>query len=158
MYFKDIKPGYPIYIFNRDDITVEQTKVLNVSTPHFDSKNYTVGTKMVVDVTVGTETSSKTYTLKEDTDTGYTDTLVITTDKSNIVREIEMAKAQSEEILSQVDAHKDKVQKYTHILAEFNPAVKEKQEIDRRFGKLENSIDEIKSMLLNINRHDVPNC
>lgn len=158
MYFKDIKPGYPIYIFDRNNITVKQYKVLNVSTPHFDSKNYTVGTKMVVDVTVGTETSSKTYTLKEDTDTGYTDTLVITTDKCNIVREVEMAKAQSEEILSQVDAHKTKVEKYTQILADFNPAVKEKQEIDKRFGKLETSIDEIKSMLLNINRHDVPNC
>lgn len=157
MYFKDLKPGYVIYIFNRDNVTVEQVKVTHVSVPHFDSKNYPGNTTMVVDVSVGTEGMTKVYTLKNDTDTGYTDQLIITTDKQNIVREIEIAKAQSEEILSQVETHKKRIDKYTKILAEFNPAIKEKQEIDNRFGKLESSINEIKNILMNINRNDVGN-
>ena len=157
MYFKDLKPGYIIYIYKRDDVTVEQAKVTNVSVPHFDSKNYPGSTNMVVDVSVGTEGTTKTYTLKNDTDTGYTDQLIITTDKQNIVREIEIANAQSEEILSQVETHRNRIEKYTKILAEFNPAIKEKQEIDNRFGKLESSINEIKNILMNINRNDVSN-
>lgn len=147
MYFKDLKQGYTVYLFDKSDISVKQGKVIEISLPHFDDKNYRVGAKMVVDVSINVDGKSRVYTLKEDTDTGYTDSIVISTDKSNIIREVEMAKAQSEEIISQVDEHTKRVAKYTEILAEFNPAIKEKREIDQRFGKLEDSINEIKNLL-----------
>lgn len=147
MYFKDLKQGYTVYLFDKSDISVKQGKVIEISLPHFDDKNYRVGAKMVVDVSINVDGKSRIYTLKEDTDTGYTDSIVISTDKSNIIREVEMAKAQSEEIINQVDEHTKRVAKYTEILAEFNPAIKEKREIDQRFGKLEDSINEIKNLL-----------
>lgn len=147
MYFKDLKQDYTVYLFDKYDISVKQGKVISVGLPHFDNKNFNAGTKMVVDVSINVDGKTQIYTLKEDTDTGYTDSIVISTDRSNIIREIEMAKAQSEEVLSQVDEHTKRVAKYTEILAEFNPAIKEKQEIDQRFGKLEDSINEIKNLL-----------
>jgi len=112
MYFKDLKPGYSVYVFDKQEVEVKQKKVISVSLPHFDNACYKVGTNMVVDVTVEHNGHTSTYTLKEDSDTGYTDSLVISTDKQNIVREVEMAKAQSEEMLNQVDEHTKRVDKY----------------------------------------------
>lgn len=40
-----------------------------------------------------------------------------------------------------------RLQKYETILADYNPAVKEKKATDERFGKIESSMDELKSML-----------
>lgn len=102
---------------------------------------------MVVDITVENKGCPTTYTFKDDTETGYTGSLVITTDKANIIREIEASKGQSEEAIAQVEEHKQRVQKYTSILADYNPAIREKREIDARFGKLEDSMIELKSML-----------
>lgn len=102
---------------------------------------------MVVDVAIDYDGIQKTFTFRDNTETGYTGSLVIATDKNSIIREIEASKNQSEDVLSQVDMHKERIEKYTKILAEYNPAIKEKQAIDERFGKLEGSISELKSLL-----------
>lgn len=93
MYFKDLKQNYVVYIFDKQNINVRQGKVVNVSLPHFDSVNNTMRTNMVVDVTIDDNGKTTTYTLKEDTDTGYTGSVMVTTDKQNIVREVEMGKS-----------------------------------------------------------------
>ena len=130
MLFKDLKNGFPVYIYDRNSIEVMQGKVVTVSAPHIDKGNFNMTASMVVDITIEHQGCPTTYTFKDNTETGYTGSLVITTDKSNIIREIEAAK-----------------EKYTAILADYNPAIKEKRAIDERFGKLENSMDELKSML-----------
>lgn len=147
MLFKDLKSGFPVYIYDRNAIEVKQGKVVTVSLPHIEKNTFNMQLGMVVDIAVECDGCPTTYTFKDDTETGYTGSLVITTDKTNIIREVEASKAQSEEAISQVDMHKERVQKYTAILADYNPAIKEKREIDERFGKLEDSMVELKSML-----------
>lgn len=150
MTFKELKQGYSIYVLDKDGMYVKTAKVMSVSAPHIDKKGFELGANLVVDVVLDINGAVATYTFKEDTDTGYFSSTVITVDKQNIVREVEAIKTQSEEVLSQVDMHKDRLQKCNTILAEFNPAIKEKQAIDERFVKLEGSIDQIKHMLSNI--------
>lgn len=150
MTFKELKQGYSVYILDKDDMSVKQAKVVNVSTPHIDKKTFELGAALVVDVMLDVDGVTSTYTLKEDTETGYAQSTVITTDKQAVIREVEVVKTQSEDALSQVDVHKDRLQKCNDILAEYNPAIREKREIDERFGKLEGSIDELKAMLSNI--------
>ena len=147
MTFKELKQGYSIYILDKDGMSVKQGKVVSVSAPHIDKKGFEIGASLVVDVMLDIEGVVGTYTFKDDTETGYVQQTVITTDKQNIIREVELIKSQSEEVLSQVNKHKNRVLKCNDILAEYNPAIKEKKEIDERFGKLEGSIVEIKSML-----------
>ena len=147
MLFKDLKNGFPVYIYDRNSIEVSQGKVVNVSMPHIDKGNFNMQASMVVDITIENNGCPTTYTFRDNTETGYTSSLVISTDKANIIREIEAAKEQSEEALSQVEQHKIRLQKYETILADYNPAVKEKKAIDERFGKIESSMDELKSML-----------
>lgn len=150
MTFRELKQGYSIYVLDKDSMCVKQAKVVSVSTPHIDKRGFEMGASLVVDVVLDIDSAIATYTFKEDTETGYFGTNVITIDKQNIVREVEVVKTQSEEALSQIDVHKDRLSKCNEILAEFNPAIKEKQAIDQRFVKLEGSIDEIKNMLSNI--------
>lgn len=147
MLFKDLKSGFPVYIYDRTAIEVKQGKVSQVSAPHLDKGQFDMMANMVVDVAIDVDGVTKTYTFKDNSETGYTGSLVITTEKQNIIREIEASKQQSEEALSQVDMHRSRVEKYEAILAEYNPAIKEKKAIDERFGKLEGSMDELKVML-----------
>lgn len=147
MTFKELKQGYSVYILDKDKMSVKNGKVVGVSAPHIDKERFDLGVALVVDVTLDIEGAVATYTFKEDTETGYIQQTVITTDKQNIIREVEAIKSQSEEVLSQVDTHKDRLQRCNNILVEFNPAIKERQAIDERFGKLESSMDELKNML-----------
>lgn len=147
MTFKELKQGYSIYILDKDAMTVKQGKVISVSAPHLDKKSYEIGASLVVDVMLDIDGVAGTYTFKDDTEIGYAQQTVITTDKQNILREVEIIKSQSEDVLSQVDKHKERLSRCNNILAEYNPAIKERKEIDERFGKLENSMVELKNML-----------
>lgn len=147
MTFKELKQGYNIYILDKDCMCVKQAKVISVSAPHIDKKTFEIGAALVVDVMLDIDGVGGTYTFKEDTETGYAQQTVITTDKQNILREVEVIKSQTEDALSQVDAHRERLQKCNDILSEYNPAIKEKRAIDERFGKLESSMDELKDML-----------
>lgn len=146
MLFKDLKAGYPIYLFDRNSVEVSTGKVINVSVPHLDCK---MGgpTEMVVDVTVEENGQNKTYTFKDGTDVGYANSLIISVEREHILREVEAMKNQSEQALAQVEKHKTSLEKCTTILAEFNPAFKEKKETEERFSKMEGSIEELKDMV-----------
>lgn len=147
MLFKDLKKGYPIYIFDRLNVSVEQGKVVaDVGVPHVDS-HYGNPMEMVVDVTVDTNGTTKTYSFKDGTDAGYVNNLVISTGRDAILREVEALKAQSEQELSKRETYESNVEKCTKILSEFNPIFKEKRETEERFTKVENSIGELKDMI-----------
>jgi len=36
MLFKDLNPNYPIFVFNKTDVAVQEGKVINKGLPHFD--------------------------------------------------------------------------------------------------------------------------
>lgn len=144
MLFKDLKSGYPIYIFDRDKVTFTQTKVLSVNPPHFDN-HYGNPTEMVVDVTI--EGMPKPYTFKENTDTGYLNNLVITTERDKALLEVENLQAQSEQAWNKRDTYKEIADKCAQIRAEFSPAFREKRENEERFSKIEGSVNELKDMI-----------
>jgi hypothetical protein len=152
--FKELKTGYPLYIYDRNNVSIHQPKIINVSIPHIDNNNpqryNMMNMGMVVDITVDCEGSQKTYTLSENGDVAYKDNIVIATDKGSIVREIEAAKSQAEQLISQVEANKERLEKYNSLLAEFNPIFKEKKETEERFVKIESSVSDIKGMMSEI--------
>lgn len=149
MLFKDLNSNYPIFIFDKTDISVKEGKVVTKGLPHFDIK-YNSPTHMVTDITIKIGENTKTYTFKDDTEVGYVENLVISPNRDVILREVESIKDQSEQVLKQIDLHKTTVDKCNTILSEFNPAFKEKKETEKRFANLENSVGDIKTMLSNI--------
>lgn len=146
MLFKDLKNGYPVFIFNRAEVKVSQGKVANVGVPHLDS-HYGNPTEMVIDVTIENDGQVQTYTFKDGTDTGYVNNLVISTGRETILHEVEALKTQSEQELSKRQTYEENVKRCAVILSEFNPAFKEKKENEERFAKLEGSVGELKDMI-----------
>lgn len=144
MLFKDLKTGYSVYVFDREKVTFTHSKVLSITPPHFDS-HYGNPTEMVVDVSI--EGFQAPYTFKDNTDTGYVNNLVISTDREKGLREVEALKAQSEQALSKKDLYESNIEKCSQILSEFSPSFKEKRENEARFTKLEGSVDELKGMI-----------
>lgn len=149
MLFKDLNPNYPIFIFNKTDITVQEGKVINKGLPHFDMLHNTTSA-MVTDITIKAGDVTKTYTFKDDTEIGYAENLVISPNRDAILREVESIKDQSEQVLNQIDLHKATIEKCNKVLSEFNPVFKEKKETEQRFSKLESSVEDIKTMISNL--------
>lgn len=144
MLFKELKIGYTIYIFDKGKVSFTQAKVIGVVPPHFDN-HYGNPTEMVVDVSI--EGFEKPFTFKENTDTGYVNNLVVSTDRDKVLLEVENLQAQSEQAWNKRDTYKETAEKCAQIRAEHSPAFKEKKETEERFSKLEGSVSELKDMI-----------
>lgn len=153
MVFKDIKQGYPIYIFDRNDVTVKTGNVTSVSFPHVSTK---ISTGMVVDVTIDINGASQQYEIKDTSECAYVGTTMLSPNIDNILNEVRVLKTQSEEVIKSIDKHQATVDKCSALLTEFDPVFKEKQINEERLLRIEQSIDKLTSVLetvINVNQH-----
>lgn len=148
MIFKDIKQNYPVYILDKQELTISQGKVLSVGFPRTDllQRPTAIPAQTVIDVTIENGDKQATYTIPENLSITYAGNIVLSTDKDNLVREIEALKNQAEQILASVDKQKQILEKANTLLADLNPVYKEKKETDLRISKIESSISEMKDM------------
>ena len=152
MLFKDVKQNYPVYILDKQELTFSQGKVMSVGFPRMDVMSKPVNpinTQMVIDVTVENGGKSATYTIPEGLSITYAGSIVLSTDKEGLIREIEAMKNNAEQVIASVDKQKQILDKANTLLSELNPVYKEKKETDLRFSKIENSISEMKDMFAN---------
>ena len=160
MLFKDIKQNYPVYILDKQELTVSQGKVLSIGFPRMDVMSKPanpINTQMVIDVTIDNCGKSATYTIPEGLSITYAGSIVLSTDKEGLIREIEAMKNSAESVINSIDEQRQILQKSNKLLSELNPAFKEKQEVDVRFTNIEKSIDEMKEMFnkfLNTQHHE----
>ena len=144
MLFKDIKQNYPVYILDKQDLSVIQGKATSVSFPRMDMNPKIGKTEMVVDVTIEVNGKTGTYTIPENLSVTYAGNLVLSTDKQGLSGEIEAMKNNAEQILASVDRQKEILNKASSLLAELNPVYREKQETEKRFGVIEAQVSEVK--------------
>lgn len=149
MFFKDIKQNYPVYIFDKQELEIIQGKALSVSFPRMEMNQKTGKTEMVVDVTVEANGKTATYSIPEGLSVTYAGNIVLSTDKPGLASEIEAMKNTAEQILASVEHNKKVLERSSSLLAELNPVYREKLETEERFGKIENSVAEMKDMLSN---------
>lgn len=140
MLLKDCQKGYPIFILNRNEIKASQGKVVDVSRPHFDSRNPSA-TNMVIDVTVDVDGKQTSFVMHENASVAYTDNLVLSCDRTDIIREVEAICSRNEEELKQTAVREQTVQKCKMIIEEWNPAVKQQRETDERISKIEQTLE-----------------
>lgn len=160
MLFKDLKNGFPVFIYNRETIEFIQARVVgDVQPPHIDN-NFRSGqplnTSLVVDVPIEMNGTSRVYTFKDNTEIGYTGNLVIATDRSQVLREVEAATIESEDHIKKTPFHEARLEKLKKLSADLNPAIKERQAIEDRFSAIEKAnnasaekINNIETMLTN---------
>ena len=151
MTFKDLKPGYQVYILRKDieGFNVNTGKVVNISPSRFpQSQGNFQAMQMVVDVTIEENGASKTYTTPDSLSVTYAgNELVIATERDGILREVENIKAQSEEELSKTEQRRNAVAQCEKILMEWNPVLAEKKRQEERIGTLEKGMGELKEMV-----------
>ena len=155
--FKDIKQNYPVYMFDKQELTYVQGKVTSVTFPRFDmnaSKMSTPGqmpipgqSQMVVDVTIEANDKTATYVIPENLSLTGSGNLIISTEKEILMKEIEAIKTSSEQALSSMDYHKKVIEKTTALLSELNPVYKKEKETEERFNKIEDSVSRMEKMM-----------
>ena len=148
MLFKDLKIGYPVYIFHKDgEKRITQGKVTAISPSRLPQTPSLQTMQMVVDVTIDDGGSSRTYAIPDNTSVTYTNGLVLSTDREGVIREVEILRNQCAEELAKIEEYRKSVSECEKILTEWNPAFREKRETEERFSKLETSMSDLKSMM-----------
>ena len=153
MTFKDLKPGNPVYLLHRNgDIIAAVGKVTAVSAPRFpQTKDMTQAMQMVVDVTIDESGTTRTYTTPDTLATAYSgDGTVIATTRDGIIREAENIKTQCEEELAKTDLRRRHAEQCERIIAEWNPAIRERKAAEERFAKLETAFNDLKGMVASL--------
>lgn len=148
MLFKDVKQNYPVYVLDKQELTISQGKVQSVGFPRMDMIHSSTSS-LVVDITIEVNNKTATYTIPENLSITYAGNIVLSTDKEGLTHEIEAMRNSAEQVINSVDKQKEILEKSTKLLSELNPAYKEKQEADMRFSSLESQIGEIKEMFAN---------
>lgn len=148
MLFKDLKIGYPVYIFHKDgEKRITQGKVTAISPSRLPQTPSLQTMQLVVDVTIDDGGSSRTYAIPDNTSVTYTNGLVLSTDREGVIREVEILRNQCADELAKIEEYRKSVSECEKILTEWNPAFREKRETEERFSKLETSMSDLKSMM-----------
>lgn len=141
MTFKELKQGYPVYILDKEKLTVKQGKVVNASFPRID--NQPTGRQMVIDITLEQNGKNAVYTMPEDAAVVYANNLVLSTEQHCLAVEVEKMKADAERVLATVETQKEIIEVADDLLAQLNPSFKEKKETEQRFEKIESRLDKL---------------
>lgn len=149
MQFKDVKQGYPVYILNTETVKAANGKVINVSQPYFPTQQAfnPTNTNRMIDITIEYEGRNQTFSIPENSQIANAPNLVISSEREAIIREVEVMKAKSEEVVNSVEKNKKIIESCEDILTNWNPAFAEKKEQDKRLTAMENKIGSMESMM-----------
>ena len=147
MYFKDLKQNYPVYILDKQTLTLTQGKAVAVGFPRMEMNPAAGKSGMVVDVSIVADGKTANYVIPENLSVTYAGNLVLSVDRQGLAGEVESMKVTAEQAIASVEQQKQILEKSTTLLAELNPTFREKQETEQRFSKIEVSMGELKDML-----------
>lgn len=146
MTFKEINKGSLVYMLDKSTMTVTKGNVQAVSLPRYDMNSTSPSSLgMVIDVTIQADGNSGQYVVKDTAETVYANDgcLLITPNINNVLTELRYIKAQSEDVISSVDKHKDTVDKCSKLLEELDPVFKKDQVTEKRFAEIEQAISKL---------------
>ena len=147
MTFKDIKENNVVYILDKNNLQVIKAKVKNSPIPKIDMNKPNLGlsnSSLVVDLDLEINGKVTQYTIPESLEVTYTSTgLVLATESSKLIPEVESMAKEAKETLAKEDYFKRVLEKSSSLLAELNPQLKERQETDRRLNLLEDKLSKV---------------
>lgn len=153
--FKDLRPGYPVYVFDRKAIAASQGKIVRVSEPYFETPKQETSfsmpvaqsTQRVVDVTIERDGRTSTYVIREALEVAYAGDLTLSVSKAGITQEIEVLKAQSQEVVASVDHHRSVIEKCSELLGEWDTDYRDRAATEKRLAGVEDSVRNIEKLL-----------
>lgn len=152
--FKDLTQNAAVYMLDKQTMTLTQGKVVTRGFPRMDINAGAGKSGMVVDVTIEAGGRTANYVIPESLSVTYAGDIVLSVDRQGLLGEVEAMKSAAEQALASVDRQRDVLAKATALMEELNPAFRERQETEQRFGRLEKSMDELKGMLAQFMHRD----
>ena len=143
MLFKDLKVGDTLYLFDKNAITLSIEKVVSVSAPHIDA-SCAIG--MLVDV----KTAGRSFAMRDTSEICYTDSLVISPDRTSVLREVEAQKANDEALLSRMDSIREELPKLDEVIETLSPEKRERKLYEERINRMDESINSLNESLGNM--------
>ena len=153
MIFRDLKAGFPIYLFDRASRKFKQGKVTTNPCPDFENGKQNVMAAMPgmpnyvarnVKVNVQTEDGKQSiYSVVDTEQTAYSDTLVISCSKESIINEVNALKNQANDIINKMPDFKQTVKDCDQLLSELDTSFRDQQRTNQRLDNMENKLDEI---------------
>ena len=119
--FKDIQSNHPVFILNKQDLTVTQGKVINAAFARVDNSNGMP--QMVRDIDIEMNGKIATYSIHENLSITYANKgdVVIATERSGLANEITAMRNTAKQVLESVDRHKAVIEKADTLLADLDP-------------------------------------
>lgn len=147
--FKDIQSNHPVFILNKRDLTVTPGKVINAAFARVDNSNGMP--QMVRDIDIEMNGKIATYSIPENLSITYANKgdIVIATERSGLANEITAMRNTAKQVLESVDRHKAVIEKADTLLADLDPAFKEKTEYDKKLSNMEKELKGLKDMMSN---------
>lgn len=159
MNFKELKPNYSIHILDKTEgIKYVLGKVLNVGQPRYDMPaqqapgsmpNFSLPS-MKVDVTIESNGKTNTYVFDENAATASVGNVLFSTDKEGVIRELDATIAHCEQYLSEEDRVKKDLDESKALKEQLDTSYKDKQNVNKRFEKIEKSQEEMSDMMRKI--------
>ncbi len=151
MIFKEARSGYPVSVFDKNNITLHEGKVVSVSAVRTELNKSTGLYGAYIDVTIEVNGRTATYTIPEQSSVALAaDGLLMSLDKSLLIPEVEVKISAAKQVLASVEDAKQTIEKAEPLLAKLNPTLKEKQETNERFNKMEQSLDRLTQLVESI--------
>ena len=162
MLFKDLHKGNFVYVLNTDDLKLTNGKVINVGVPYFDMpsptpnmSNMSMNASRVVDVTIEINGATNTYKIPENLSVTFANKMLLSTDKSAVVNEIESIKSTCNDVVNNYERSLEKIKICDNLLSDLNPEFKEKKENEEKLANMQSEISEIKQMILKLNEKKI---
>lgn len=153
MIFRDLKAGFPIYLFDRASRKFKQGKVTTNPCPDFENGKQNVMAAMPgmtnygarnVKVNVQTEDGKQSiYSVVDTEQTAYSDTLVISCSKESIINEVNALKNQANDIINKMPDFEQTVKDCDQLLSELDTSFRDQQRTNQQLDNMENKLDEI---------------
>ena len=143
--FKDIQINSNIFVLDKQNFDLQRGHVTHKGFPQMQMNPTTAKAEMLVDVSIAIGDKKATYAMPENAAVCYAGNMVFATDGSIIATEIENEVNAAKQRLANADRDKELIRKSDNMLAELNPAYKEKQEAEARISKIEDSVSELKN-------------
>lgn len=153
MIFRDLKAGFPIYLFDRASRKFKQGKVTSNPCPDFENGKPNVMAAMPgmpnygarnVKVNVQTEDGKQSiYSVVDTEQTAYSDTLVISCSKESIINEVNALKNQANDIINKMPDFEQTVKDCDQLLSELDTTFRDQQKTNERLNQMESKLDEI---------------
>lgn len=148
MEFKNIQRNHPVYLLNKQTLEVSQGKVAD-NQPHINTGIATISGsgQLMRDIAIEVDGKQTIYTIPEHLSVTFAGDIVLATEKTDLIPEVGKVVNEADEIIKAYEPSKQRKAKGEELLAELNPAVKEKQETEKRFKSIEGDISGIKGMV-----------